>query len=170
MAIAQPAVTPSETTSAVSFSSADEKTLSSEGSISPKKEVSPADATLSPLRFTLIMSVVLLNLFLVSLDRTILGTAIPAITDEFHSVNDIAWYGAGYMLTNASLQPALGRIYKHHDLKLVYLGSILLFTVGSAVCGAAPSSMALIIGSQFYFEVCQGRCLNRADINYLLPT
>jgi hypothetical protein len=35
-----------------------------------------------------------LAVFLVSLDQTIIATAIPRITDHFHSVEDIGWYGA----------------------------------------------------------------------------
>jgi len=39
-----------------------------------------------------------------------------------------------------------GRIYKFYDTKLVTLLSILIFEVGSVLCGAAPSSVAFIIG------------------------
>lgn len=58
-----------------------------------------------------------LAMFLVALDRTILSTAIPTITDEFHSLGDIGWYGSAYMLTTACSQLVFGRLYKHYNMK-----------------------------------------------------
>lgn len=53
-----------------------------------------------------------LVVFLVALDQTIIGVAIPKITDQFKSIADIAWYGSAYFLTSTALQPSYGRIYK----------------------------------------------------------
>ena len=36
-------------------------------------------------------------------DRTILGTAIPKITDDFKSINDVGWYASSYLLTMCAL-------------------------------------------------------------------
>jgi hypothetical protein len=55
---------------------------------------------------------IFLSIFLVALDQTIIGTAIPRITDQFHSVGDVGWYGSAYFLTSTALQPSFGRIYK----------------------------------------------------------
>ncbi|KAJ0413761.1 major facilitator superfamily domain-containing protein [Aspergillus carlsbadensis] len=87
-----------------------------------------------------------LAIFLVALDRTIIATAIPAITDEFHSISDIGWYGSSYMLTSASFNPVFGRLYQLYSTKWIFLSSIVVFEVGSALCGAAPNSTAFIIG------------------------
>ncbi|KAJ5659856.1 hypothetical protein N7507_006307 [Penicillium longicatenatum] len=87
-----------------------------------------------------------LSLLLVALDRTIIATAIPRITDEFHSLGDIGWYGSAYMLASASAQLLFGRIYKFYDMKWVFLSSVVVFEIGSAVCGAAPTSNAFIAG------------------------
>ena len=56
-------------------------------------------------------------MFLVALDRTIIATAIPRITDEFGSLGDIGWYGSAYMLTTAASQLLFGRVYKFYNLK-----------------------------------------------------
>ncbi|KAJ8068336.1 hypothetical protein OCU04_003898 [Sclerotinia nivalis] len=45
-----------------------------------------------------IMVAVSLVLFLMLLDGTIIVAAVPRITDDFHSLNDIGWYGAAYQL------------------------------------------------------------------------
>lgn len=60
----------------------------------------------------LIVASVYITVFLVALDQTIVGTAIPKITDQFHSVQDVGWYGSAYFLTSTALQPTYGRIYK----------------------------------------------------------
>lgn len=79
-------------------------------------------------------------------DRTILATAVPKITDDFHSLGDIGWYGSAYMLTSCSFQLLFGRVYTFYNPKYVFLASIAIFEIGSALCGAAPSSTALIVG------------------------
>ncbi|KIM97996.1 hypothetical protein OIDMADRAFT_203364 [Oidiodendron maius Zn] len=92
------------------------------------------------------MMAVMLAAFLVSLDRTIVATAIPVITNHFNSLDDVGWYASAYLLTMSSLQMAMGRVYTFFDIKLVFLSCIGLFELGSIVCGTAPSSTALIIG------------------------
>ena len=75
-----------------------------------------------------------------------MATAIPEITDDFHSIEDIGWYGSAYMLTTAIFNPLFGRIYQLYPTKWVFLASIFVFEVGSTLCGAAPSSDAFIVG------------------------
>ncbi|MCJ1285331.1 hypothetical protein MMC26_004671 [Xylographa opegraphella] len=93
-----------------------------------------------------IMTGLLLVLFLVALDRLILGVAIPRITDEFNSLGDVGWYGSSYLLTSCAFMLLLGKIYSFTNPKWVYLGSLVVFELGSAVCGAAPNSTAFIVG------------------------
>lgn len=63
------------------------------------------------LKLFLLLGSLCLACFLVALDQTIIATAIPKITDHFHSVQDIGWYGSAYFLTATALQPTFGRIY-----------------------------------------------------------
>ncbi|KAK1593470.1 efflux pump [Colletotrichum navitas] len=72
--------------------------------------------------------------------------AIPAITDEFHSLQDIGWYGSAYQVANAAFQPLTGKIYHYFSSKWSYFTFLVLFEIGSLVCEAAPSSMVLILG------------------------
>ncbi|KKY16570.1 putative mfs aflatoxin efflux [Diplodia seriata] len=72
--------------------------------------------------------------------------AIPQITDEFHSLPDVGWYGSAYTLTCCSFQLLFGKLYTFYSVKAVMLTSVLLFELGSVVCGAAPSSAAFIVG------------------------
>lgn len=98
------------------------------------------------LKFWLVLLSTFTSMFLVALDRTIISTAIPRITDDFKTQGDIGWYGSAYMLTTAAFQLLFGRIYSFYDLKWTFLISIVLFEVGSAICGSAPSSTVFIVG------------------------
>ena len=69
------------------------------------------------IKFWLTLLCNFLALFLVALDRTIIATAVPRITDEFKALGDIGWYGSAYMLTTACAQLVFGRIYKFYNMK-----------------------------------------------------
>lgn len=81
-----------------------------------------------------------------SQDKLIITTAIPQITNEFHSANDIGWYGTAYLLTNCAFLLVFGKIYTLLNVKNTFLAAVVLFEVGSAICGAAPNSIAFIFG------------------------
>jgi hypothetical protein len=100
----------------------------------------------SAAKTAVIMISLYISIFLVALDRTIMGPAIPAITNQFNSIGDIGWYGSSYMLTSAGFILLYGRIYTFFPTKPVFLSGIFLFEAGSAICGAAQSSIMLIIG------------------------
>ncbi|KAF1846818.1 MFS general substrate transporter [Cucurbitaria berberidis CBS 394.84] len=75
--------------------------------------------------------------FLLLLDTSIIGTAIPHITTEFHALPDVGC---------ATLQPMSGKFYTHFSTKIVYLSFVFTFEIGSLVCGVASSSMIFIVG------------------------
>lgn len=68
------------------------------------------------------------------------------MSDHFHALQDVGWYGSAYLLTTCALQLFFGRLYTFYSVKMVFLIAILIFEVGSAICGAAPTSNALIVG------------------------
>ncbi|KAL1895608.1 hypothetical protein Sste5346_005077 [Sporothrix stenoceras] len=98
------------------------------------------------LKLLSVMVAIFLAIFCVAIDRTIIATAIPKITVEFDSLQDIGWYGSSYLLTAASFQLSFGRMYAEFSIKWVFLAALLLFEVGSILCAAAPNSPALIVG------------------------
>ncbi|TEY31533.1 hypothetical protein BOTCAL_0795g00020 [Botryotinia calthae] len=98
------------------------------------------------LKLVVILTALCLAVFLVALDQTIIATAIPKITDQFNSIQDIGWYGSAYLLTTTALQPTFGRIYTIFSIKITFVVAIVIFEIGSLVCATAPNSTALIIG------------------------
>ncbi|QKX56977.1 uncharacterized protein TRUGW13939_04085 [Talaromyces rugulosus] len=117
-----------------------------EATSSPKADSPPAHEYPGALSLTAILVAVYLAIFLVALDRTIIATAIPRITDDFHALGDIAWYGSAYLLTSCSFQLTFGRLFTFYSPKWIFLIAIVIFEIGSAICGAAPTSTAFIIG------------------------
>ncbi|KAF2814392.1 MFS general substrate transporter [Mytilinidion resinicola] len=101
---------------------------------------------LSSTKLYLTVSSVTIICFLFLLDINIIVTAIPSITNHFHSLPDVGWYGGAYTLANATLQPLTGKLYTYFHLKQVFLGCFAIFEVGSLICGLATSSKMLIIG------------------------
>ncbi|KAA8564942.1 hypothetical protein MFRU_008g02080 [Monilinia fructicola] len=101
-----------------------------------------------PRAFAMVMIVVALalSMFLVALDMTIVATAIPKITDQFHGLDLVGWYGSAFFLTLGSFQSTWGKAYKYFPLKITFLISIFVFELGSLICGVAPNSTALIVG------------------------
>ncbi|KAH6611957.1 efflux pump protein [Boeremia exigua] len=97
-------------------------------------------------RLAIVLASVTLVTFLVLLDTSILGTAIPRITTEFHSLSDVGWYIGAYNLTAATLQPLSGKLYSKFSNKYTYLTFTMVFEIGSLVCGLAKSSSIFICG------------------------
>ncbi|KAJ6145598.1 HC-toxin efflux carrier TOXA [Penicillium chermesinum] len=110
------------------------------------KKYTPTEEKLSIWKLVPITVALCATLFCMSLDQTILATAIPKITTQFSSLDDVAWYGSSYLLATCAVQLMFGKLYTFYPSKWVFLCALLIFEVGSVVCGAAPTSDALIVG------------------------
>ncbi|KIW81780.1 hypothetical protein Z517_04806 [Fonsecaea pedrosoi CBS 271.37] len=107
----------------------------------------PSDEHMHGIRLAATAVSLLLGMFLVALDNTILSTAIPKITDEFNDLNKISWYGASYFMTfGGGFQSTWGKLYKYFPIKLWFLIAVFIFEIGSLICGVAPGPTTLIVG------------------------
>ncbi|KAK7734197.1 hypothetical protein SLS63_004482 [Diaporthe eres] len=106
--------------------------------------------------FSLIALALCLIIYVITLDSTVLATAVPVITDEFDSLKDVGWYSSVYFMTTAITQLLYGRLYTRYPIKYNYSVAMLFFLVGSALCGAAPNSSALIVGRALAGIGCSG--------------
>src|SRR5882757_8232764 len=99
-----------------------------------------------------IAGVVILGMTMSILDTTIVNVAIDTLARELDStLAQIQWVATGYLLALAAVIPLTGWAARRFGAKRVYLASIALFTIGSALCGVAESSTTLIL-----FRVLQG--------------
>ncbi|KAL2826374.1 major facilitator superfamily domain-containing protein [Aspergillus pseudoustus] len=88
----------------------------------------------------------MLGVYLVGLDMTMLATAIPTLTDYFQTVSDVSWYETAYVLMVCVFIPLAGKAYTVFSNKYVYLVSMVIFQVGSLICALARSSGVFILG------------------------
>ena len=90
----------------------------------------------------------LLALFLAVLDQTVVGTALYTIVRDLDPVNGLthlSWVITSYLLTSTASQPLYGKISDLYGRKKIFMVSILLFLIGSFLCGASQSLLQLII-------------------------
>ncbi|KAF1953775.1 MFS general substrate transporter [Byssothecium circinans] len=98
------------------------------------------------LKLALIILGLCFSNILTGLDFTLIATAIPVITSDFDSLEDVGWYGSAYFVAMCVALPLAGKIYMFFPKKLVYLAYIGVFEIGSLVCALAPNSNTLIVG------------------------
>ncbi|KAH9843464.1 MFS Mycotoxin efflux transport protein (either gliotoxin or aflatoxin) [Teratosphaeria destructans] len=98
------------------------------------------------IKLVAVMLSICLNTALVGLELGIISTAIPGITDAFHRIQDVGWYGCATFLLVGSCASLWGKAYKYFNIKYAYLVSICLLIIGSIVSAAAPNSTAVIVG------------------------
>ncbi|KAF2866140.1 major facilitator superfamily transporter [Massariosphaeria phaeospora] len=111
----------------------------------PEDEVDESEYP-TGLRFWMIVVALVFSIFLASLDLTIISTAIPKITDQFQSLEDVGWYASALFLPVAATQSMWGKAFKYFNIKLVFMFSIFVFEIGSLICAVAPNSDTFIAG------------------------
>ncbi|KAH8899825.1 major facilitator superfamily transporter [Thozetella sp. PMI_491] len=140
------AASPEKMLVTTSGSENDEKSSPQPQDTADDAEDVPESHRLNHLQLVTLSIALATNIFVLALDESIIATAIPRITDQFQSLSDVGWYGSGYLMTMACFQLTFGKLYKHLPSKWVLLSALTIFELGSAVCGASPSSNALIVG------------------------
>src|SRR5437588_2000890 len=99
-----------------------------------------------------ISAVVIVGSMMSILDTTIVNVALDKLGHELHStIAQIQWVVTGYMLALAAVIPITGWAARRFGARQVYLVSLVLFIVGSALCGLASSTTELVV-----FRVLQG--------------
>jgi EmrB/QacA subfamily drug resistance transporter len=90
--------------------------------------------------------VVILGAIMSVLDTTIVNVALDTLSTDLHtSLDGIQWVVTGYMLSLAAVIPVSGWAAARFGARRMYLISLVLFTLGSALCGLAWSSESLIL-------------------------
>lgn len=97
-------------------------------------------------RWGLATAAILSSIFLYALDATVVADIQAKIVDEFDALDDLSWVSVGFLMSATATNVVWGRIYGQFNSKWLYLFNVLLFEVGSAVCGAAPNINAMIVG------------------------
>lgn len=97
-------------------------------------------------RWVLVCLALYLSVFMYGLDTTIAADVQGAVVETFGSIDQLTWLGAGFPLGSVAVILPYGSLLTTFNMKWLYIGGIVLFQVGSALCGAAPNMGALIVG------------------------
>jgi EmrB/QacA subfamily drug resistance transporter len=93
----------------------------------------------------LLFPALLLVMLLAALDQTIVSTALPTIVGELGGLNNLSWVVTAYLLTSTIVVPLYGKFGDLFGRKIVLQAAIVLFLVGSALCGLAQNMTQLIV-------------------------
>ncbi|KAA8647057.1 uncharacterized protein ATNIH1004_005740 [Aspergillus tanneri] len=107
-------------------------------------ETEPNYPTGTKFWFTIIALCVIL--ILGGLDANIVATAVPSITNHFHTVADVGWYSSAFRLCTCAFQFGFAKLYTLFSIKAIFLMSNVIFLVGSLLCATAASSTMFILG------------------------
>ena len=91
-----------------------------------------------------VMSGVLLGILLAALDQTIVGPAMPKIIGDLNGFEHYAWVFTAYMLTSTISVPIFGKLGDMYGRKWFFIGGIVVFLLGSMLCGQATDIWQLI--------------------------
>jgi EmrB/QacA subfamily drug resistance transporter len=99
----------------------------------------------SPKAPWLVVGTVCIGAFMGQLDASIVTLAFPTLRHAFGApLADVQWVGQAYLLVLIGLLTAVGRYADMLGRKLLYTYGFVIFILGSALCGLAPSLPALI--------------------------
>src|SRR5258707_4367064 len=109
---------------------------------------SAADAslleTLGARRVVPIIISLMLGMLLAALDQTVVGTAMPRIVTQLGGAN-YAWVITSYLLASTCTVPVIGKLSDLYGRKWFFIGGMVIFLVGSALCGTAQTMVELVL-------------------------
>ena len=92
-----------------------------------------------------VLSALMLGMLLAALDGTIVSTALPTIVGDLHGANHLSWVVVSYLLASTVSTPLWGKLGDLHGRKVYFLAAIVIFLVGSMLCGFSQNMMELIL-------------------------
>src|SRR6201990_1252866 len=104
----------------------------------------PSPAEPDRRRVLVVVSGLMLVLLLASLDQTIVATALPTIVGELGGLAHISWVVTAYLLAITAVTPLYGKLGDLYGRKIVLQGALIIFLIGSALCGLAQGMTSLI--------------------------
>ncbi len=98
-----------------------------------------------------IISALMLAMLLAALDQSVVATALPQIASDLHGLNKLSWAATAYLLTSAISTPLYGKIGDLFGRKKIFQFAIVIFLIGSALCGLSKTMNQLV-----FFRALQG--------------
>ncbi|KIX02996.1 uncharacterized protein Z518_06546 [Rhinocladiella mackenziei CBS 650.93] len=98
------------------------------------------------IRWLIVCVALYVSCILYGLDTTIAADVQGSVIERFGHAQQLAWVGAGFPLGSVCVILPFGTLYNTFNIKWVFFITMVLFEIGSALCGAAPTMNTLIVG------------------------
>lgn len=92
-----------------------------------------------------IIVALMLAMLLAALDQTIVSTALPRIAVDLNGLNKLSWVVTAYLIASAVTTPLYGKISDQFGRKKIFQAAIVIFLIGSILCGASQNMDQLIL-------------------------
>lgn len=112
-------------------------------------EAPPAPGQLSHRQILAAMSGLVIAMLLAQLDNMIVSPALPTIVGELGGLNHLSWVVTGYILASTVSTPIWGKLGDLFGHKKLFMFSIVIFLIGSALCGMAQDMTQLVLFRAF---------------------
>jgi EmrB/QacA subfamily drug resistance transporter len=100
---------------------------------------------LSKRNVSLVMAGLLLSILMASMDNTIVATAMGNIVGELGGMDKFVWVTSAYMVAEMAGMPIFGKLSDMYGRKRFFVFGIIVFIIGSALCGTAGTITELAI-------------------------
>jgi EmrB/QacA subfamily drug resistance transporter len=98
----------------------------------------PSGDYLSHRQILIVLGGLMAGMFLAALDQSIVGVALPRITSELGGLDKLSWVVTAYLLTSTAATPLWGKISDLRGRRPIFQAAIVVFLIGSLICGFAP--------------------------------
>ncbi|TDC45390.1 DHA2 family efflux MFS transporter permease subunit [Actinomadura sp. KC345] len=92
-----------------------------------------------------VLGALMLAMLLAALDQTIVSTALPTIVSDLGGLNHLSWVVTAYLLAATASTPLWGKLGDQYGRKRLFQASIVIFLIGSALCGLSRDMTELIV-------------------------
>ncbi|MFF3753751.1 DHA2 family efflux MFS transporter permease subunit [Streptomyces sp. NPDC002018] len=107
--------------------------------------ISPAPGdTHKPRTVLVAICALLMGLLVASLDQTIVSTALPTIVSDLGGLEHLSWVVTAYLLASTAATPLWGKLGDLYGRKRLFQLAIVIFLIGSALCGISQNMAQLI--------------------------
>ena len=106
----------------------------------------PNSTTLEP-RTKLVLNLLLISAFVVILNETIMGVALPRLMDDLDITASAAqWLTTAFLLTMAVVIPITGFLLQRFNTRPIFITAMTLFSIGTLIAAVAPGFSILLVG------------------------
>lgn len=98
-----------------------------------------APSYLSHSQILIVLGGLMAGMFLTALDQSIVGTALPRIASDFHSLDRLSWVVTAYLLTSTASTPLWGKVSDLYGRRPLFQAAIVTFLAGSVLSALAQN-------------------------------